>query len=148
MGASIHEQIRQVLSVALAVEKKEHHVYQELAKRLQHQNVKDLFEFLASEEARHASQLLKKITIYGGPLSEEVGSLEKESLAEELEKLISVGDHAQLLAFFINQETARATHYHQAAREAGDPVLSDFFSYLGNDEEDHCNKLKELLEKL
>lgn len=138
-----HEEIRKILENAIKIELAGRETYRRLIREIDNTKIVSLLRFLEFEEESHYQELLKKYKIYGGDsiYASQINLDELNWLGD-----LSSKNEKEILEACIEGEKKNAEYYENAAAESGDPIARDFFNFLGQQERQHVNSLKELLD--
>jgi rubrerythrin len=148
---------REVLDIAIRLEKNGETVYRDAIKKLSDPNLSLLLEWMADEEARHArcfSRMQEKLTLEPpDPMAEEMGrDLLKNLLAGQSFSLEDVDfsriDHINaMIATFIEFEKDTILFYQMLEAFIKDDLALQELNEIVAEEERHIEKLKSLMHR-
>lgn len=131
--------VKELLSVALVMERAAAARYAELAHRMverEHDDLADLFTRLGRLERDHARFIERRLA--GQVLPEQSGTANSEFLA--LEEDAPLTPHAVLLAALRSEERAKA-HFEQIAAAAEEPAVRRLAEEMAAEEAEHIDRI-------
>ncbi len=136
-------EFEEIFSTAIAREIEAHEFYQQVYERVENDNVKDVFQQLASEEMGH-KELLEKFK-YDPTMIMKIQAPSadyKVAEATELPTLSIDMKPADAIALAMKKEQQAVEFYRNLAAQAADKAAQDIFENLANMELGHKHRLE------